>query len=334
MTPSHPAGSPDSVAVVGAGVAGLALARRLARAGRHVVVFEKSRGCGGRAATRRRDEGRFDHGAQYFTCRGEAFGAQLREWQERGVVGSWETPLARLAPGGRVLDWDDRPRFVGVPGMSALGRDLAVDLDVHLTTRIQGLERGSEGWRLVDEAGDRTDAYGRVVLAVPAPQASELLDGVSPLVERMAAVEIDPCLALMLTFATPIPAPFEGGAVVVDSPLAWIARDSAKPGRPQGDRWVLHATPQWSARQLEAAPETWSRILVAALRDAIGRDLPVAAHMDGHRWRFARTRVPLGEPYLLDLDAGLAVCGDWTLGHRLEDAFDSGVALAERLLES
>ena len=51
------------VAVIGAGLTGLTAARRLADAGCAVVVFDKSRGLGGRLATRRTALGPIDHGA-------------------------------------------------------------------------------------------------------------------------------------------------------------------------------------------------------------------------------------------------------------------------------
>jgi predicted NAD/FAD-dependent oxidoreductase len=55
------------IAVIGAGIAGLACAREIARADVAVTVFEKARGLGGRLATRRDGNLAFDHGAQYLT---------------------------------------------------------------------------------------------------------------------------------------------------------------------------------------------------------------------------------------------------------------------------
>ena len=59
-----------TVAIVAAGMSGLACARTLTDQGYAVTVFEKSRGVGGRMATRRTQHDiTFDHGAQYFTTR-------------------------------------------------------------------------------------------------------------------------------------------------------------------------------------------------------------------------------------------------------------------------
>ena len=81
------------IAVVGAGIAGIACARTLMQAGHRVSVFEKSRGTGGRMATRRTEFGSFDHGTQYFTVRDARFAKALETAQ--GLVRPWSaTPCA------------------------------------------------------------------------------------------------------------------------------------------------------------------------------------------------------------------------------------------------
>jgi hypothetical protein len=51
-----------------------------------------------------------------------------------------------------------------------------------------------------------------------------------------------------------------------------------------------------------------------------------------HRWRYAKTLQPLGQSHLWDAKIGLGACGDWCLGHRVEDAFISGLSLALAVL--
>ena len=83
-----------TVAVVGAGISGLICARTLADHGLSVVVWEKSRGAGGRMATRRSGEMlRFDHGAQYFTVRDERFQRYVGAWLQDGIVAPWAGAL-------------------------------------------------------------------------------------------------------------------------------------------------------------------------------------------------------------------------------------------------
>ena len=63
----------NSVAIIGAGIAGLSCASALQQAGIRVRVFEKSRGVGGRMSTRRGEGWECDHGAQYFTVSDDLF---------------------------------------------------------------------------------------------------------------------------------------------------------------------------------------------------------------------------------------------------------------------
>ena len=56
----------NRVAIIGAGLSGLAAGWELSRRGLDVVVFEKSRGLSGRAASRGHGAVRYDHGANFF----------------------------------------------------------------------------------------------------------------------------------------------------------------------------------------------------------------------------------------------------------------------------
>ena len=119
--------STPRVAVIGAGISGLILARTLADAGVAVTVFEKSRGVGGRMATRRTQDGlRFDHGAQYFTVRDPRSQRFLNAWQADGIVQPWKGRIVSLRNG--TVEYEKTPtnRFVAGPGMNAVCKQLGV----------------------------------------------------------------------------------------------------------------------------------------------------------------------------------------------------------------
>lgn len=319
----RPNGTAPRIAVIGAGLAGLVCARTLADHRLPVTVFEKSVGRGGRLATRRADEAAFDHGAQYFTARDPRFARLVAAWAERGLVARWQ-PGGREAAGGGD-DW-----WVGVPGMSALGRHLAADLDVVDDTRITVLVPEAGAWRLIDEAGEGRGRFDLVVVAVPAPQAAALLAPLPALRERAAKAPMAPCWAGLFAFSEALPL---AEVIRPEHPvLAWAARNTSKPGRPDGEAWVVHARPDWSAANLERAAADVLGDLRAALGAVAGGPLPEATFARAHRWRFALAAAPAGEPCLFDAAAGVAACGDWCLGGRIEAAYLSGAAAAGRIL--
>jgi renalase len=312
------------VAIVGAGLAGLACARTLADAGLALEIFEKSRGPGGRVSTRREvGIGTFDHGAAFFTVREPAFAARVAALEAEGIVDAF---APRYAHGKEEVG-----RLVAVPGMNALGRALEAGLDTRYETRIVELLQEPGGWWLHDESGSRYGPYGAVVVALPAPQAVPLLVRSPALAAQAAEAEFAPCWAVMAAWNVPLPLDCDAYHAR-GSELSWAAREGAKPGRGSGERWVLHAAPDWSAQWLEASPEEVIALLLPAFARLAGESLPPPSFVKAHRWRYARVLRPVGRKCLYDEPMRLAACGDWCLGPRIEDAYMSGLAAGEHVL--
>lgn len=221
--------------------------------------------------------------------------------------------------------------------MSALARHLGRALAVRSGTRIVALQREDRRWRLFGDDGAAAGPFDVVVVAVPSPQAGPLLAEAPALATRLGDAVLAPCWALMLAFAEPLPTKV-AAASVDGGPLAWICHDGGKPGRgregagPAPATWVAHASPAWSRAHLEEDRTDVAPALLAAFADSLGIDVPRPLHLAAHRWRYARVERALGEPCLYDRELGVGACGDWCLGPRLEAAYLSGLALAERVL--
>jgi predicted NAD/FAD-dependent oxidoreductase/deoxyribodipyrimidine photolyase len=321
------------VAVVGAGIAGLACARTLVDHGHDVRVFDKGRAPGGRISSRRRDAFRCDHGAQFFTVRDRGFARAVDGWCERGVVAPWKGRFGVLSAGG--VGPDPRPgdRYVGVPSMSSIARHLASDLTVHAGCRVTGVDPAGASSHLEVEGGGQFGPFDAVVVALPAPQAHALLAGVPAFAEPLGSVSFAPCLTAILAFdVESVGLPLDG-AFVEDEVLDFVARDSSKPGRdPRRETLVLHGAPGWSASHVDDDPSVFGAAIVSALERVLGARLPDPVALDAHRWRFARVTRPLTDTALCDAERRLLVCGDFCGGGRVEDAFRSGVAAAGHVL--
>jgi predicted NAD/FAD-dependent oxidoreductase len=311
-----------SVAVIGAGLAGLACARRLAEAGVHARVFEAQRAPGGRLATRRFATASFDHGAQYLAAADAGFTRVMEAAEAAGAAGRWQP------------DWPDRERpgdlWVGVPAMSALPRFLAQDVDVEYGARIVRLEHGRRGWSLLDDRGLAHTDYAAVALALPAPVAAALARPHTALAARAGAVPMAPCWAVLVAFDAALQGVPDAG-FARDGILAWHARNGSKPGREPRESFVLHATADWSRAEFDRPAHTVQRALLDRFSERVSRALPRALVADAHRWRHARVEVPLGEACLYDPQSRVGFCGDWCLDARAEAAWISGRALGAAL---
>ena len=300
------------VAVVGAGLAGLICGRALQARGAIVTVFDKGRQPGGRLATRQVGRYAFNHGAPW-----------LHE------------PMDELAP----LRWGGG--WVGPGSMAGLAAKLAGGL-VQSGRHVAFLTHAAAGWTVlhrdarqtapgaVGAEGVSAGPFDAVVLAIPAPQARGLLSAIGGNGEFLAgalhAVTMLPCLTLMAGFDRPAPQnqpdPFELGTLV---------HCSNRPGRePIPDCWTAHGTAGWSMLHLDDATDRPLATMQGWLRGPADQSgLPSYAAL--HRWRYARTGSPLGQPCLVGPNR-LVLCGDWCLGSTTSDAIRSGQAAAAALI--
>lgn len=313
------------VAVIGAGVTGLTCAALLVRHGIVPVVYEKSRGLGGRVATRRRDDGlTFDHGAQYFTARSPTFRAIVDAAQRSGTIHRW-TPVAVAAGCASTDAW-----YVGAPAMNAWLKPFADGID--LRAQAEAVRFVPEGgrWRIAFKSGEASEPYDIIVASVPVVQARALAAADAALVAALDHVVMAPCWAVMAAFDARVAVDYD---IVrpAQGPLAWLARNAAKPQRGDVDTWVLHASPAWSTSHLEDDAGNVQRALLQEFSAIVGV-LPAMRYATAHRWRYALTTQALGQPYAANAERTLFLGGDWTLGPRVECAHRSGEALAEAVL--
>jgi predicted NAD/FAD-dependent oxidoreductase len=330
-------------------MAGIACARTLVQAGHQVTVFDKSPGAGGRMATRRSPFGTFDHGAQYFTVRDPRFARALET--APGLCRPWSASTVRVLDAFGLVAAAGlparEPHWVPTPGMNALVRQWAAPLAeagrAEWQTRVARIERDAldaRRWQLRTEGPEGAQhvysGFDQVVLALPNPQALALLQdaALAPrLAAQIAKVQVAPCWTLMIAYPQASQpgithlGPQWNAARSTHHRIAWLARESSKPGRDAVERWTVQASAAWSHEHLEDDPARVQAKLLKAFAEITGiRAEP--AHAQVHRWRYAQTVTPLGRSHLWDARLGLGVAGDWCIGHRVEDAFVSGLELA------
>lgn len=340
-----------AVAVIGAGIAGLTVTAELAALGHDIFLFDKSRSVGGRCATRRSAVGAFDHGAPGFSATTAAFRAQVAAWQHAGWVCAGSE--------GDAVATDEAPQhstpssIYGVPSMNALARQLEAQLPARVTlhtgsqvTAIDPVSEG-EGWqlRLSDDGIARAERFDAVVVAVPAEQAALLLAPDAAQAEAMRHARSDPCWTVMAAWASPLPGVLETSLRSdAHRVLLMARRDDVRQGRTHeagvANRWVLHATPQWTGEHLDAPAETVALELLRAFARQLGTDLEAPLHAVAHRWRYAQVRAPRSEPFGWHAALRLGSCGDAWHAHGdsgstspdgIERAWLSGRALAQQM---
>lgn len=322
------------VAIVGAGVAGLAAGRTLSKAGITVVLFEKSRGPGGRLATRQVGDFLFDTGATSIAPRGlEIERVMLREVDTSDLV-PIEKPIythinLRPQPGdpGR----NAVPRYTYRSGNNHLAKLLAEGLDVRTNTTVDHLERSNGRFEVEGEAFDR------LILTPPIPQTSLLLWSLGES-RPVANARYRSCLSIMLGFDQPTcPTPYHA---LIDPeqrhPLTWISIESAKsPGRaPDGKcAMVLQMSPSYSHDHYQTDDDKLLKDVLPWVVQLFGPDYRSPVAVDTKRWKYSQPETTAVFDSVNRNHNGVVLAGDGLSAGRVERAFESGVQAARLILD-
>ncbi|MFC6835267.1 NAD(P)/FAD-dependent oxidoreductase [Halomarina ordinaria] len=336
------------IAIVGAGAAGAGVAYALREADATVTVFEKSRGVGGRAATRRKHGCRYDHGANY---------VKANEDRVTDLVGSTlgtdglvdvEEPVWTFDASGTIEEGreSDEHKWTYEAGITQLAKRLFAHTDatVELETRVGAIEREGEGWTLADVDGADLGTFDRLVLTPPAPQTAALLDATAwdhdlrnELREAVEAVDYRTVYSVLLHYDFELDRPWYA-LVNTDKEhdLGWLSREECKPGHvPAGESLlVAQMAPEWSRERYDDDPEVVKEDVADVVTALLGDErLATPDWTDRQGWRYALPEGGLeGDAHRRCAGHGLYVAGDWVVGEgRVGRALACGLDVGERL---
>ena len=317
------------IAIVGAGMTGLAAARTLPPSS--YQIFEKSRGPGGRLASKRIEQQRADIGAQFFTVRDPRFQALVELAYSAGAIQSWKPRMGTFQSSMPVDSPDTQTRYVGAPYMNALGRFLSQSVRIESQTRIDTIRRDGSDFVLTTTTG-ATYSAEQVLVTTPVDQMADLLAQfeIAPIVKQFTmeptwTTVVSSDQQLTTSMHEPIDACFGGDHSVFD----FISVERSKPGR-DSDLIVVQASPEWSKVHLEHESNWVAQTIATELTNTFG----IAAEpVLSHRWRYARPTDPkmTTQKGIYQVDAGLWIAGDYLAGGRVEGAYLAGFEAAERL---
>ena len=308
--------------IVGAGIAGASCAGTLAAAGWDVDVFEKSHGAGGRLSTRRTEQGWATLGSPFISARRDPFRSQLRDWARQG----WLAPVRGDVLQGRAnLSWSQvqlQNHYRPTIEPSQLVRQLLGEARLHTQARVATLRPRT----IILENGQVLGDYDCIICSVPAPQAIPMLDALPLLRQRLGEVRYRPIWSFLMRW--------EGGpaadVIKFDDHLLDLAvrQTAGGPGL-----WAVHSSHEFAETYLEASVEEASTRAASALMGLLGLPWPVEVEAT-HLWRHAQPETTIGGFWLGDRENRVALIGDGIAGAGVERAWESGVRLAQSLVQA
>ncbi|MGB2925896.1 MAG: FAD-dependent oxidoreductase [Limnothrix sp.] len=320
------------VAIIGAGLAGLHCAALLGKRGFTVEIFDKSRGIGGRLATRQVNDLRLDHGLPSW----EILGEHTEQLTQRLLAAKLLQPW--LVTESNVVDvqlWKSLPmktHYAARDGMTAIAKFIAQDLTVNRGHHLTAIQANAKSWQLTFH-NEQTIAAKAIVLAMPYPQIQPLITAFNPQAKQLQSISYEPSLSLMLGYdSLNIEVPWQELRLGNHPIFRKIIFDGQKRS-PQAKTMVLQSHEDFAQDYLDAASLKPAQEMLIESSQTLFK-LPEPAWAQMHRWRYALPQAVLGQPYLaLDTALPMIACGDWCLGNGIEGAIASGLAAAESLAQ-
>jgi renalase len=337
------------VAIIGAGIAGLACAQALTQAGQNVILLDKSRGVGGRVATRRLHATHADHGTCYLSPANDPeFQHLIQDLLTAGILQIWTDTVYEFSTDHGLQPGRDRhPRYIAPAGMSAIAKFLTPHLNLRLNHLVTALTLQSDHWECAI-ANELPVCAKAIALAIPAPQAMALVKSqpdpsaeFAVFLEQLTAVEFLPSLSVMAGYGSDLAVHWQStypqvqAITFLDDPvLGWLGLDSSKRTAPVDSVFVLQSSAAFATTHLDSPDlQPAAQQMLAQAAQYFDPELAAPDWMQIHRWRYAFARSPLPAPYLIAPTALPLVCaGDWCGGRKVEDAYRSGTAIARHLL--
>lgn len=307
------------VAIVGAGISGLSCASFL-RDDTQVVVFDEGRAPGGRTTTKKVGVARFDVAAPWFEASSEGFRAVCAKLSGRKTIARFE-PV--WAPGSEAIEDE---LWVGVPGMNAIARELAGEVELRWGTAVTRVLREAEGFRLFGRS-EELGVFERVVVAVSAADARAFVRESKLDDSAFANVKTASQWSVACEFPAEVNCGFNAGRWR-DGKLRLAVRETSKPEREGGELWTAYASTEWSEAHATMKATDVATEIAEVLKEKLSTGLNPSAR--AFNWSDASVVTPAGKP-TVEID-GVLFCGDWCVGGGVEAAWKSGVLTAQRVV--
>ncbi len=309
------------VVIIGAGAAGLACANRLISHGYEVSIFDKSRGVGGRIASRRIENGIFNHGAsslpnfRYYNNLPEDLRNLLETAAKQKI----------LIPNGKC--------FTSFASMKTFTSYLSKGIDIKKGSEVTSAKRLNHGVELNFKNTSKIQLKDDfLVFAIPQPQVLNLLQNDFP--EIFALVQpVKMYASVSGLFA------FDKSLTInqsfIENDCIFGLHENSRVGQNfKLDCWTIHSKKEYGLKLSHLDKSQIKKKLFQDFKQLRTINFPDPIYAEGHRWLYGFTEEALNENYIFNLKQKIGICGDWCLGDSVLDALISGTLLADKILTS
>ena len=322
-----------NVAVIGAGITGITLANLLQKKS-NFTVFEKSRGVGGRMATRRAEPYQFNHGAQYFKIENKEFKDFLQPLILNKIIKPLEVNQIEILNKEVIKRTKiyNKQYFTAESKMNSVVKYLINNnFSIKLLCKIEKIIKENDKWFVIDSGQVSFGPYDWLIITIPPNQAKEILYNNFKFLDIIKKIKMRSCYSLMLGFDKFEEFDFDT-ALFLDEDIQWLSIRKIILENKEYYNLLINSSYNFAEQNINGSKDKISNYLIKQVSDILKCELNNYEHKALHFWKYAMSEKNNNLGSLFDEDFKIIVCGDWCMNGKVEGGFLSAKNAANKLL--
>ena len=323
-----------NVAVIGAGITGITLANLLQKKF-NLTVFEKSRGVGGRMATRRAEPYQFNHGAQYFKIENKEFKDFLQPLILNKIIKPLEANQIEILNKEVIKRTKiyNKQYFTAESKMNSVVKYLINNnFSIKLLCKIEKIIKENDKWFIIDSGQVSFGPYDWLIITIPPNQAKEILYNNFKFLDIIKKIKMRSCYSLMLGFDEIKEFDFDT-ALFLDEDVQWLSISKKILEQKEYYNLLINSSYNFAEQNINGSKDKISDYLIKQVSDILKCKLNNYEHKALHFWKYAMSEKNNNLGSLLDEDLKVIVCGDWCMNGKVEGGFLSAKDAVNKLLK-
>ena len=297
-----------------------------------IIIFDKSRGPGGRSSTRRAENiGAFDHGLQFIRPKEKKFELFLNNFLN-SFIKQWDGDHICFEESRKI----EHKKYIGKSGNNDFVKNL-INTKVYYQKELISIKKIKDFWLLDFKDGTKNECE-KLVLTIPLEQCKKLTE-TEQLDLKFGGV-MEPNLTTMVAFDKNLKISGSGFKFNNNSILGWVANESSKlreVNNPNLELWTLQSSlifAQKNIQEYRLKKEQIMNLMIDEFMNIFNIKNINIVHKDIHGWLYAYKLEKFENDFFWDKEINLGICGDWMCGSTAESAWRSATGLADQINKS
>ena len=315
--------------VIGSGIAGSILAKTLSKK-YSVEIFEKSRGVGGRASNRRfKNNLSFDHGLQYISPKTKSFSKFIKKLEKEKIIMQWKGLHVDLFNHNK----PDQKKFIGINGNNAISKYLTKKVKINFLSNINKVIFHNNFWEVLTLNNDKKK-FKNIVFCIPYPQIKKIAKKYLNKDILNLKIKMKPNLTCMVIYKNSKNFPISS-IKLKDEKISWISNENSKKRfKTNLQVWTIQASQKYSDKYINVFKKKKGKVkkeIVQRFEEIVGLKNKNIIFSDIHGWKYSYNYLSTNKKSFWSEKFNLGICGDWFLGPRAENAWESAQDLCKKI---